>query len=112
MSRLAQNWVSSNFQLPQPINNLEKDFCNGYLFIKMLEQRNVLHRDDVDGAENGDTPQVIMKNIAILGRGLKSINIQLTKHLVADVCIYIKMDMHCNIPCNRSFPNSQGGLRN
>jgi hypothetical protein len=85
MSRLAQNWVSSNFQLPRSISNLEKDFSNGYLFIKMLEEKRILRGDDTDGIVDGDTPSEIMNNIKILGRGLKTLNIHLTKKLIADV---------------------------
>lgn len=64
---------------------MEKDFSNGYLFVKMLEEKRILRGDDADGVIDGDTPSEIMTNIKVLGRGLKLLNIHLTKNLIADV---------------------------
>jgi len=85
MSRLAQNWAEKSFNLPRPIVNLEKDFSNGYLLIKMLQERNVLHEDEVADVVDGDTPTVVMKNMHVLARGLKSLQLHLTKQQTADI---------------------------
>jgi hypothetical protein len=87
MSRLAQSWVVSNFTFPRQVTQLEKDFSNGFLFLKILEQKRILLDDEIMGAVDGDTPAVVMKNMNIVNRGLKSLDIHLSKQQIADVCI-------------------------
>ncbi len=85
MSRLAQNWIETNFSLPRPISTLEKSFSNGYLFIKILEQKRIIQTEEVNEVIDGETPGVILKNMNILSRGLKLMNIHLSKQQIADV---------------------------
>jgi hypothetical protein len=90
MARLAQNWVETNFSATvAPINSLEKSFANGYNFLKILEEKRIISEEDLQEVSDGNTPKVVMKNMAILTKGLKSININLSKQQIADVCSFL-----------------------
>lgn len=85
MSQLAQNWIETNFNLPKKILNLEKSFSNGFLFLKILENKNLLEEEDINNINDSDIPTIILKNMNILTRRLKLININLSKQQIADV---------------------------
>jgi hypothetical protein len=85
MSRLAQSWVENNFQLPFHINHLEKDFSNGYLFLHMLVEKQILSQDDFNDARNEFSADVIIHNMNLLGNALKNMNINLSRKLSSDV---------------------------
>jgi hypothetical protein len=87
MARLAQNWVETNFSAAvAPIDTLEKDFSNGYKFLKILEDKRIISEEELQDASDGNLPKIVMKNMAILTKALKSINIALSKQQIADVC--------------------------
>jgi hypothetical protein len=86
MARLAQNWVETNYSsVLSPIATLEKSFSNGYNFLKILEAKRIVTEEDMRDARDGNTPNIVLKNMNILSKGLKSINIQLSKQQIADV---------------------------
>jgi hypothetical protein len=85
MSRLAANWVESNFDLDKRIENIEKEFSNGYIFIDMLAQRQVFSEDDLASCKDSSYPKDILQNMQVLSRGLKKLGVVLTKAQVADV---------------------------
>ena len=85
MSRLAVNWVESNFDLEQPVVDIEREFSNGFIFIEMLAQRQLLTEDDFRECKDSDFPQDIVRNMHILSRGLKKLGVVLKKSQIADV---------------------------
>lgn len=88
MSQLAQNWIELNFNLPKKIITLEKSFSNGFLFLKILESKNILQENDLNEISDSNLPTGILKNMNILTRGLKNINIHLSKQQIADVILF------------------------
>ena len=73
MSRLAGQWADGQFKLPRPIApKMERAFANGYLFLVMCKQSGVLNNDDFEAANDGTTPDIVMKNFTILSKSLKS----------------------------------------
>jgi hypothetical protein len=106
MARLAQNWVETNYSsVLSPISTLEKSFSNGYNFLKILEAKRIVTEEDMRDARDGNTPNIVLKNMNILSKGLKSINIQLSKQQIADVrpCLSI----HSISPLRRLSLSSQ-----
>ena len=65
MSRLAVNWVETNFELDKPVANIEKEFSNGYIFIDMLAQRQLFSEEDLANCKNSDLPRDILTNMKI-----------------------------------------------
>jgi hypothetical protein len=110
MSRLAQNWVESNYSsVLSPISTLEKSFSNGYNFLKILEARRIVTADDLRDARDENTPNIVLKNMNILTKGLKSINIKLSKQQIADVRLFFLCCIPVLIFLHRLSLNNQAG---
>ena len=83
MSRLALDWVKKNFTFHGKVDNLEKNFCNGQLFLHILRQRGLLTDDDA--INEMDSPFAAAENLKLVRQRLKPLNIHLEKGDIANV---------------------------
>ena len=86
MSRLASEWAEKTFKLPRKIlPKVERSLANGYLFLVMLKQCGCVSDDDFDAANDGTTPDVVMKNFTILAKSLKEMDLSIKKSQVVSI---------------------------
>ena len=86
MSRLASEWAEKTFKLPRKIlPNVERSLANGYLFLVILKQCGCVSDDDFDAANDGTTPDVVMKNFTILAKSLKEMDLSIKKSQVVSI---------------------------
>lgn len=85
MARLAQEWAENSFSLPRKIEVLERDMANGYIFLNMFNQAELVNEDDLEMVTDSMDPEDILKNFRIMDRALRQINITLTKKRVAEI---------------------------
>lgn len=83
MSRLALDWVKKNFSFHGKVDNLEKDFSDGQLFLQILRQRGVL--TDEDAINESGTPFAAAENLKLFRLRVQPLNIRLEKANVANV---------------------------
>lgn len=83
MSRLALDWVKKNYAFPREIDNLEKNFSDGQLFLHILRHRGLL--SDEDAINEMDTPFAAAENMKLVKRRLTTLNIHIEKSDIANV---------------------------
>lgn len=111
MSRLALDWVKKNFTFPRKVDNLEKDFSDGQLFLHVLRQRGLLSEEDA--INEMDTPFAATENLQLLRRRLRAVDIHMEKADIANVsvmtgivCVRIMLTVTC---CRYQIMSEQPG---
>ena len=92
MSRLAEDYLSRNFNLHHPIRKIESDLANGYMLCIVCEQLGLI--DENPDIRDSAEPSIIMKNFKILTKGLSKLAIKLSKQEIAQVATSVFTFIH------------------
>jgi hypothetical protein len=86
MSRLAGEFIRSQFTLPRRCEVIESDLSNGYLFLAMLSQLGKLSEEEFERASDDVDPDVVLANYHLLAKALRAgLDIRITQTDVANI---------------------------
>lgn len=86
MSRLALDYLQRTFKVGC-LESLERDMSNGHIFALVLCELGFLSLAELEegGVVDAIAPEIVLKNFLVVSRGLKSIDIKLTRPMVASI---------------------------
>lgn len=85
MSRLALDWITKNFTFPVKVDNIDKNFSDGQLFLHILRQRGLLSEEDAIN-ESG-TPFAAAENLKLFKKKISNLRINMDKKDIANVIL-------------------------
>ena len=86
MSRLALDYLERTFKVGRPLESIERDMSNGYVFAVVLAQLGFLSPEEIEeGVVDALGPELVLKNFGVVARGLRKAEIHLTRQVVASI---------------------------
>ncbi|CAI2385760.1 unnamed protein product [Moneuplotes crassus] len=83
MSELIGNWINNEVELPQHVEDFEKDFSNGYLFARLLKHYKQL--DDISPFSRKNNRDSRINNFILLEPIFRSLQIRFNAKQINDI---------------------------
>ena len=85
MSGLALAYLGKNFKFSQPLECIERDFSNGYLFMMILFQQGYIDLETYELVSDVLEPEAVLRNFQVLSKVLRPHGIKLSRSMVANI---------------------------
>ena len=89
MAKLAKEWIEKNFKLSRELEPLERSLSDGYIFLSICKQKNLIDEIEFESAINDKRPESAIINFKLLSKVLVKLGLKLTKQDVANVIFSI-----------------------